>query len=496
MSDDLLEMLKLVEQLERRKQIYRASYYAPYGFQERFHHVEGFKQPGKLAIFRALIAANGIGKTLCGCMEDSYHLTGQYPKWWKGHWFGTPISLIASGLTNESVRDILQKELFGDPNDDSALGTGTIPIDCIGKITKKPGIANAFDSVKIKHVTGRWSTLFFRAYEQGWKKFMGTRYEVFHADEEPPEDIWDQLIRALMSKKKAIGYLTLTPEEGVTAVVNQFMNYPTEGMAYVNAGWKDAPHMVGEDGQFTEQARIIASKYSGHQLEMRTKGIPLSGEGLVFNVPDDKIVVAPFQIPPYWTQIVGIDFGWDHPFAAARIAYDRDNDCIYLVSEYRESKALPAIHAQAIEAWGGWQPVTWPHDGLNTEKGTGDELIRAYRDLGLNCLPQKATNPPEPGKLEGTGGNSVEASIQDMLIRMETGRFKVFSTCQLFLEEKRMYHRKDGKIVKLSDDITSACRYACMSVRHAKTNKPKELGRTSTARDGTKYLSAMPKKRR
>jgi hypothetical protein len=37
----------------------------------------------------------------------------------------------------------------------------------------------------------------------------------------------------------------------------------------------------------------------------------------------------------------------------------------------------------------------------------------------------------------------------------------------------RMYHRKEGKIIKERDDIMSATRYATMSVRYATIHKEK-----------------------
>ncbi|MNL80503.1 Terminase-like family protein [compost metagenome] len=51
---------------------------------------------------------------------------------------------------------------------------------------------------------------------------------------------------------------------------------------------------------------------------------------------------------------------------------------------------------------------------------------------------------------------------------MQTGRWKVFRTCPLWLEEFRLYHRKDGKVVKERDDVISASRYALMMKRFAK----------------------------
>ena len=36
-------------------------------------------------------------------------------------------------------------------------------------------------------------------------------------------------------------------------------------------------------------------------------------------------------------------------------------------------------------------------------------------------------------------------------------------------EEFRLYHRKDGKVVKEGDDLMAATRYALMMLRHAST---------------------------
>lgn len=73
------------------------------------------------------------------------------------------------------------------------------------------------------------------------------------------------------------------------------------------------------------------------------------------------------------------------------------------------------------------------------------------------------------------GSNGVEAGLMDMLDRMKTGRWKVFRTCSKWLEEFRMYHRKDGKVVKLKDDVISASRYALMMKRFAETKSAPEV---------------------
>ena len=60
----------------------------------------------------------------------------------------------------------------------------------------------------------------------------------------------------------------------------------------------------------------------------------------------------------------------------------------------------------------------------------------------------------------------------EMLDRMQTGRLKVFAHLHDWWEEFRLYHRKDGKVVKEFEDLMSATRYALMMLRFA-TTKPR-----------------------
>src|SRR5262245_65345183 len=74
------------------------------------------------------------------------------------------------------------------------------------------------------------------------------------------------------------------------------------------------------------------------------------------------------------------------------------------------------------------------------------------------------TTSKAPGK-----SVSVEAGLMDMLTRMQSGRFKVFKHHNDWWEEFRLYHRKDGKVVKEGDDLMCATRYALMMLRFAST---------------------------
>lgn len=456
----LEDAVDLIGRLKEYRDTHKLEFYDPYDFQIRFHNAKGTN--GKPATEKALMAANQIGKTICGAYETAFHATGIYPDWWEGNRHSTPPSILVASNTNETTRDRCQGDLFGDPTDDNLLGTGAIPKHLIGEKVRKPGVPNAYDSVLVKHISGGWSKIFFRAYEQGPKKFMGYRNDEAWLDEECPSDVWSQVARGTFATGGNI-YMTFTPEEGITQTVAKFINDLGESQALIRATWDDAPHMT------QEKRKANLAKFPEHEWDMRSKGEPNMGSGLVFPVPREQYEVEPFEIPPHFARINGIDFGWDHPFACAFGAWDRDNDIFYLVDGYREQRALPAIHADAIKRKGDWIPISWPKDGLQTEKGSGNPLSDIYKRQGLNMFHTFFTNPPRMGEDEGKGGVSVESGVLEMLEAMETGRFKVFSTVKDWWEEVTMYHRKDGKIVPRFDDYISAARYAYMFRRHAHT---------------------------
>jgi hypothetical protein len=68
---------------------------------------------------------------------------------------------------------------------------------------------------------------------------------------------------------------------------------------------------------------------------------------------------------------------------------------------------------------------------------------------------------------------------------MQLGKFKVFSHLAEWFEEFRMYHRKDGKIVKESDDLMAATRYAYMMRRHALSENEATMDDHDDERDHT-----------
>ena len=447
--------ISIAEAIVEAEETNKLLQYEPYEYQKRFHNAKD--NTGKLARQRLLMAANKTGKTYCGAVELAIHLTGIYPNWWTGARFKRPVTVWAAGNTTGNTRDIVQAELLGEPGDPEEYGKGAIPRELIvGTPLRLPGIPNAVQSLVVKHKSGKNSKLMFKSYEQGKQQWMGKAVDVVWLDEEPPQDIYSQALRASL-KSGGLVYMTFTPETGMTPVVTQFMTKLGSSQALFSATWDDAPHL-NED--IKEE---ILRALPPHEREMRSKGIPVFGSGLVFPNMEDQIRCEPFAIPEYWPRICGIDFGWDHPTAAVWLAWDRDTDVVYVYDCYRQSSATPVIHAAAIKERGAWVPVVWPHDGSQHDKGSGQSLADIYRKQGIKMLGTHFKNP---------GGDiAIEPGIMEILQRMETGRFKVFNYLNDWYEEVRMYHRKDGKIVANMDDLMSATRYATQSLQFASLNK-------------------------
>jgi len=452
-----------IAELERRHRENRLEYLKPYPWQWDFFNARD--EHGKIASQILLRAANQVGKSFTGANAVAYHATGLYPKGWKGKTFTKNTLIWVGGNTIPNTRDLCQAELLGEPGDVDAFGTGSIPKHLIGRQTKYHGIPDALQSVLVKHKNGKWSKIIFKAYEQGKDAWMGKGVHVVWGDEEMPYDIYSQSLRATL-KFSGIIFMTATPENGMTKMMQMFTNERASGQAMITATWDDAPHLDDE----TKAQRLAG--LLPYEREMRSKGIPVMGSGLIWPIPESEITCDPFAIPPEWKKIAGIDFAGSgtegHPSALVAIAIDPETNTSYVYDTYRKSGLSIPQHWLGMKRIGN-VPVAWPHDGLISDRGSGISYAEQYRLEGANMLPQKFSNPPPIGGKEGSGGNGVKAGLTAIFAAMEQGRFKVFSNQVEWFEEFRGYYQKDSEVVKEKDDLMAATRYAYMSQRFAGT---------------------------
>lgn len=455
------DRLAILEKQVTARSRNRLASFEPYPKQRQFFEHGATKRE------RLLMAGNQTGKTYAGAFEMACHLTGIYPSWWPGKTFDHPINAWTAGEGGLLVRDVIQVRLCGTPGDESAWGTGMIPKALLLGKAAGHGVSDLLDFIRVRHVSGGTSTLSFKSYEAGRSKFQGASIDVMWLDEEAPEDVYSECLARLTGD--GIIYTTFTPLRGFTEVVSRFLRDGSEealrDRALVKMGLKDAEHFSEEEKQ-----RRLAG-YPAHERAARENGDPTLGSGAVFeNMTEEdlKTSMTFSDAPLYWPLLWGIDFGIAHPFAAVLLAWDRDSDVIYVLEGFKISNATPPVHASRMKAVCWEAPVSWPHDGAAREHGSGESLAAIYKREGLLMRQSHATHPD--------GGYSTEAGILEMLNRMRTGRLKVAAHLVDWLDEFRTYHRKDGQIVKVRDDLMSATRIAVMDLRFAKEISDRRLG--------------------
>lgn len=428
--------------------------YRPYAKQMEFH-ARGAKFRERL-----FMAGNQSGKTLAGAAEMAIHLTGEYPSWWEGVEFRYPIRAIAGSESAELTKRGVQRLLLGAPEKKEEWGTGMIPHAALRDTSPRAGVPDAVSSIVVRHKSGDDSVLQLLSYDQGRTKWQADTVDYVWMDEEPPMALYSEAL----TRTNATGGLvsvTFTPLLGMSDVVARFLRDKPPGTCVTNMTIDDVDHYTPE-----EREAIIAA-WPEHERQARARGEPALGSGRVFPFADSAIAVEPFPLPPHWPRIAAIDFGIDHPTAVAWLAWDRDSDTIYVYDAYRQTDGGVLQHAPAIRARGEWIPVAWPHDGLQRDKGSGQQIAEQYRAQFVNMLPDRVTFED--------GSNGVEAGLSDMFNRFQTRRLRIFSHLSDVFEEVRLYHRKDGQVVRKIDDLMSAIRYGVMGKRFAKTQSEAEV---------------------
>ena len=498
---DLEEVLKHLESRISQRRLYK---YRPYGHPDTLcpdgelwkkmnalpeddKWVEWSNKPWQLDFHaggiyhkeRMAKTGNREGKTLCAAAETAIHMTGEYPDWWEGKRFDEPVLVWTGSPTNETSRDIVQKELLGGTSE-IELGTGMIPKERIhGRPRmRQAGVSDVIDKFKVDHSSGGISSCIMKTYEQGWRKWQGTAPHVIWLDEEPEDNeaqgkIYSEA-RTRIITSNGIIMVTFTPLLGNTDLVTRYTDDDSGKKLVVEATWDDVAHL-------NEHKKADAlSGYHHWEVETRTKGVPMMGEGRIFITPEEQIICEPFEIPHYFARINGIDFGLDHPFACVKIAIDRDNDIVYVYDDYRKKNEINmAFHAAKIKNPNQWIPVSWPHDGAKRSPSSGGKESKTLKQKlvvnGVNMLSKSACY-----NNDAQGPQPVWPIIEEIQERERSDRFRVFKTCHNYLEERRNYHVKENVIVSVRDDALKACFYAVMMRRYAKTFQKKAAHRPTT----------------
>jgi phage terminase large subunit-like protein len=452
--DEYLTCLKSINADVQGRQVDK--FYATYQDREDYsEHLDIFAA-GKQFRERFASGGNRTGKSTLGSAEVSYHLTGEYPDWWPGHRFSKPTRIWAAGETRESVREVCQRKLCGPAHD---IGSCMIPRDCIVNTTPRQGTPGGLDTVQVKHVSGGISTLSFRTYSEGRGPWQGVELDFLWCDEEPPEDVHSEgMMRLMMTetgREAGKFLLTATPMKPFSKVVGRYLEGDhriDDGDRYVNfLTWDATPHLTDDEKE--EYLKTIPK----HEVDARTRGIPMMGAAGIYQFRDKDFIVEPFEIPAYWMRGYGFDVGW-RATAAVWIAMNPDTGQHFIYDEYKVGELEPIKHAGVIRAKSKF--LTGAIDPASKTSGQKDgvRLLDEYRDQGLKLI---------------LADNAVHAGIDHVRMMIATDKLKMFSTCTKTAAEARQYAYLDsGKVRKVNDHLMDAMRYLLMTPKAMRLARP------------------------
>ena len=450
------ELEMLMQSIQADVQYNRLTYFEPYEYQRPLYHL------GTMA--QAVIASNRSGKSYSVGYAIACHLTGIYPEWWTDIKYKRGIRLIAAGSSSAQIREAIQDTLFGTPDktDELALGTGLIPRDRIIMSSIVTGAdRRSIGGCQISHSSGIASQIIIASYEQDRAVLQGGKADVIWLDEQPRNDeIVSELVRSLAqtpSGQEGRLYLSATPLVGWTPMIKRFWNR-AEHHGMVRYTWDDVPMELLDK----KTRELLIASWLPWEVESRTQGIPMAGEGVVFGL--DWRTVITDTVPEsqaHFKYISGIDFGRNpDPTALVWMFHDTATDTIWVYDCHTSRNQTPLEYAPHILQRGRDIPLAWPADGRRKGYTETTSAISELTSLGINTLPEPFTNPD--------GSRGIDYGLGFLLQRMRTGKLKIHANCKPLIEELQQYHTDvsaNGKVnFRGQDHHIDALRYAALSL--------------------------------
>jgi len=359
-------------------------------------------------------------QVVCGGIRGRLPHDRPDPKWWIGRKFNKPTRGWIVGPTAQLVRDGPQRQLCARQG---KFGTGTIPLASFaGKPVMVPGGTGSIDTLSTAHETDGVrdgiSTATFKSFEMRSEKMQAESVDWIWIDERCSEEIYAELL-VRTTATDGIVFLSYTPLKGGGELTYRFLNEYSPDRSDRRIDASEAKHIS------PERRAQLEESYLPHEREARIHGIPQLGIARVFPFPIESLMRSfnPDTDIKAWARwLVGIDFGYGHPFAAALCAWVPGTEEFYVVDGFKMDRSEAFHHVKRIAGMcrGLRIPVAWPHDGLTHEKGSGLALADIYKRLGAPMMGKHAHN-------HGGDNYHVEPAVEEIIGYMKRGQFAIAS---------------------------------------------------------------------
>lgn len=400
-------------------------------------------------------------KTSSILKEVSCHLHGIYPEWWNGYKYDRPTRWLVGTVKKEKTRDVLQKYLL---TGDSQFNLKPfIHPSLVTEDYKSKEVSKGFGKIFIRHVSGGISELKFGSFEEGASKHQSETLDGVHIDEAPSHELYMEFLNrtAAFGDYRTFVLISMWPEFGRDELVDFFMNKGSAGESvdhhfYMHSSWSDNPFLPE-----AEKTRLRLGS-PDYLLEAREHGIPIFGVGKVFTVKESDIICPRFEIPSWFRLIAGIDPSATSKgfWGAVLMAYDPDNDVVYVIRDYKKSGLTMSEHCDNLLKFiPSWCYAICDPAGGGEDQATKESALQFLSRHGIHIVK---ANKAKMRK---------EAIIGEIEIRMRSDKFKSFETCPFYRDEMRRYSRDEkGRILKENDHTLDASFYALAALSYAKTD--------------------------
>lgn len=151
------------------------------------------------------------------------------------------------------------------------------------------------------------------------------------------------------------------------------------------------------------------------------------------------VVVEPFPIPSEWKHVVAADYGLSDDFVFLDSVIDEEAGIVYIIKELRTNnkniEELATMFNKDIDAYiptGGYycSPILDPKSGAKRDYNK-KSLFDHFLDYGINFQP---------------GHISIDARVFRTNTYFESGRLKIFNSCQGLIKELEGYKFPPKKI--------------------------------------------------
>jgi len=230
----------------------------------------------------AAICANRSGKTEAGAIKF-LNTCLKYPK--EKSWVLTESHELQRDGVQPKILEYLKPE-------DIKLDKYGVP--CVKRIDK-------YTYSLIELVNGH--KIIFKSYEQGRKKLQAAKIKQAWFDEEPPEDVFDEVMTRTTDLRGQI-FLTFTPLQGLTWSYKRILQKAQgKTIAVYNWGMADNPIIAKEEIEFLKDSLSVK------MAKTRLYGKYASSGNIIFSPWDRDIHVKPLKYNVDLETFITVDWG-------------------------------------------------------------------------------------------------------------------------------------------------------------------------------------------